>query len=115
MRDIRFRAWYLQEKKWLKNVTVNDTCLLCDGRWYTHNQAIPCQFTGLHDRNGKEIWEGDVINWGLLRAQGGTHAFVEFRDGKFVANIHKKSEQTNWDGCTVIGNIYENPELLEAK
>jgi hypothetical protein len=65
------------------------------------------QFTGLTDKNGKEIYEGDIIN------DDGLIMKIEF----VIASFCKCNEKGNWiihshDQIEVIGNIYENPELL---
>lgn len=79
------------------------------------------QFTGLYDKNGKEIYEGDIVKWsnGMLYA-------VKFLDGMFYASIEECNEGifggfplhrlTEYeDGrCEIVGNIHDNTELLKG-
>ena len=72
------------------------------------------QFTGLHDKNGKEIYEGDIICRRAMR-----NTFVEYERCRWVLRYDDPKVEWRQDlhnqislHLEVIGNIYENPELL---
>lgn len=70
------------------------------------------QFTGLHDKNGKEIYEGDIISNESYKG------VVVYKNGSFVLDLGKSCGCVYLfclDSLLVIGNIYDNPELLESK
>lgn len=70
------------------------------------------QFTGLFDKDEKEIWEHDIVNW------DGVKLIVEFVDGGFCIHENYKDATLHdiffeRDEINVIGNIHDNPELLK--
>lgn len=114
MREIKFRAWDKEEKRWydfesgdLDYEGNNPTIAFFN---LTDNLVV-MQFIGLKDKKGKEIFEGDkvYVPWNGF-------GIVKFSYGKFIikGKDGKTTDlSTHWDTCEVLGNIYENPELLE--
>lgn len=114
-REIKFRAWMSNDKEMLDPVDLNTMCILNCGLGISES-AILMQYTGLKDKNGKEIYEGDV-----LKVDNGCNTVISWdNDGcRFIDNRDFDSDSfTYYDGFSsmseyeVIGNIYENPELL---
>lgn len=130
MRDIKFRAWDKKKNDWFDD---DDESLYIDLNgeinlgWngeimddYT-DRIILMQYTGLKDKNGVEIYEGDflmagdaylgVIKYHSTRAQFiGKNIGETFQEDEYDT-LYTKNGRFN--SAKVIGNIYENPELLE--
>ena len=90
------------------------------GDWIVNNDLHLMQSTGLKDKNGKEIFEGDILDYkgrkALVRWHGSYASFIY----RFVDELQNR--KTEWKPlylaymkCEIIGNIYENPEFLEDK
>ena len=76
------------------------------------------QFTGLYDKNGKEIYEGDIVHLDAWSPYAMQIVFLEGafcladEDGHYLGDIHY-IHHAEVEQCTVIGNIYDNSELLK--
>ena len=84
-----------------------------DGEFYEKFEVDPAtvgQFTGLTDKKGKEIYEGDINQDGgiLIWNEDDASFCWEYKD----IETHPMSEESEW--CKVIGNIHENPELCKG-
>lgn len=121
-REIKFRAWDKEEKIMISadSLAFEEyapiSLLFADAKY--HFEIM--QYTGLYDKNGKEICEGDIIkisNYGFgLRT---IYSQVQFNDGCFDVVVNRFRDYLKCyvvnHTAEVIGNIYENPELLESE
>ena len=120
MRTLKFRTWIWQQKRMLPPITIPEICKSYSMPLFW---AEMMQFTGLLDKNGKEIYEGDlckiVADSGAFRGGKQKHLAEVKWDGEdtgfFYATNHDCFPHVKpWFTISVevIGNIYENPELL---
>ena len=124
----RFRAWDKETKTMIEVSSINfEEHLILGGYWeFGQTESIKfdeielMQSTGLKDKNGKEIFEGDIVDYkgrkAVIKWHGSYASFIY----RFVDELQERA--SDWEplflACyhfEVIGNIYENPELLEGK
>lgn len=143
MREIEFRVWDSRKKSYfnkkdiaidnLGNIFVFEVCDDNDADlWHVRILSDPDneryiieENTGLTDINGAEIFEGDIIfQKPLSKNSVGWTGKVIFKEGAFMAEVYERgkivmylflSEFNAEKTSEVIGNIHENPELLEKK
>ncbi len=120
MKTIKFRAWHKKNKQmlyegWNENIFITKESIFRYG-----DDVDIMQFTGLHDKNGKEIYEGDVCKreWesGFLSV-GKKRDYWEivYNNGSFLTKqINRPINQFSqrFSEMEIIGNIYQNPDLL---
>lgn len=130
MREIKFRAWFEKDHRWLmgyepgkEGCNILGEMILIGGfvlqevRLTDLNEVVVEQFTGLRDRLGCEIYEGDICRFpsGMDRTisfdEGG---FGYIASGYFIGFAGHGYLQEIVSGCEVIGNIHENTDLLNA-
>jgi len=139
MREIKFRAWHITSG--MATFTMNDLynfeaegarkSYVCfpDGDIHKLDDVEVMQFTGLHDKNGKEIYEGDIVEFTAYtafreqsenRTEVVTYSCepngrVGFTPMVWHTDVEDDYYNYEIENIRIIGNIYENPELLEDK
>ena len=118
-REIKFRAWDSDLKKMFIHFSVRSTdglIITPNGAVFYDGSIILMQYTGLKDKNGKEIYENDIVTFAGIKEK----FQIVWDEGGFILRLlwfnlfFEGIKGMSYYG-EVIGNIYENPELLKER
>lgn len=136
MREILFKAKRKDNGEWVEGYYVYDNvknkAFICATRllyewlpkvmWIEVDPNTICQFTGLHDKNGKRIWENDILMAHLdeFYPEDVTYETVEWGVAGWVTHEANSIDRQYLDEFDlehfeVVGNIFDNPELLQEE
>lgn len=122
MREILFRAKRIDNGEWVEGLPQKIW-----GDWHIinsddENTAYPidpetlCQFTGLMDKNGKQIWENDIIKHEISDTIGAVKWYEEDYVGWCVDDVVIDEQHFTvemWSECKVVGNFFDDKDLLD--
>lgn len=123
MREHKYQAWHKHLRYMFQVSAIQFNWFVCEGhKTWTIDEIELREHTGLKDRTGKEIYEGDIVKGTASPMQ------VLFLHGSFVLADKDMQRRDTWADMRIfedisqsvtiweiIGNVYENPDLLEQK
>lgn len=113
----KWRYGDLVQEKWKSKLNTNEQAFMIkkDKTAYTVLEKTVGQFIGLYDKNGKEIYEGDIVNidYGATTLR---NAIIKYKGASFYAvTLADNWELDMYYSIEVIGNIFDNKNLLEEE
>lgn len=129
MREILFRGKRIDNGEWVYGfyleLPMGETVILSNKGYAKIDPETVGQFTGLTDKNGKKIFEGDIVQYQPEYEPASLRSFVVYFADKYnypAFDLAEHNYEANGlqcaheeGGCEVIGTIYDNPELLEVE
>nr|DAG36386.1 MAG TPA: YopX protein [Caudoviricetes sp.] len=136
MREILFKAKRIDNSKWVEGYYLRDQYHIGgkdiifyrkdSDRFTVYTDRIDietlCQFTGLYDKNGKKIWENDILMAHLDESypEDATYETVEWGVAGWVTHEIGSTDREylnefDLENFEVVGNIFDNPELLQEE
>ena len=124
MREILFRGKDIVTREWIEGFLVDNTHI---GNWVIANPIYPDtvgQFTGLTDKNERKIFEGDILKFHKFKGEPDWVGFVRYDISMFVIEGEQPVDRGGFEvqlcsidrkRCEIVGNIHDNPELLEMQ
>ncbi|BBM49752.1 YopX family protein [Leptotrichia wadei] len=124
MRKIKFRAWDKENEKMMKVSSLHlenkEISVKENGTFHLFRMQDLMQYTGVKDKNGKEIYEGDIVLIKLDETSTWYKTVVKFKKGAFIASLIDREDYIyifnrgfDSNDFEIIGNIYKNKNLLE--
>ena len=123
MREIKFRAWDKENEKMMKVSSLHlenkEISVKENGTFRLFRMQDLMQYTGLNDKNGKEIYENDLISCNkhkniVVFFEGGCFKVKYLRNSTTTITCTLNSFLEKYK-CKISGNIYKHPELLEEQ
>ena len=123
MREILFRGKRKDNKEWIEGCYIESVAKNSPFAYITpsypsepirvYSKTVG-QYTGLTDKNGKKIFEGDICQHRSYYSDNIVISVVTYTDGQFLAMVDENSGFNLSDKLEIIGNIHDNPELLKG-